>query len=130
MEIAKFGFILYTINYKECVRFYKDYLQLEVLYTKENLTCFNFKGSYLMVEFDDETKLTSPEKDFRDRTCIRLNVENVKEACKVLDQNKVPYNYQEFNWGTIAKFRDPDHNLIAFRSNKEHLIDIEEAKSF
>jgi len=76
-----------------------------------------------MVEVDDETELTKPEDQFRDRTCIRLNVENVKEACKTLDQNNIEYTYGEYDWGTIAKFRDPDHNLIGLRSAKEHQRD-------
>ena len=117
------GFILYTINYKECVAFYKDVLALKVLYTKESLTCFEFGGSYLMVEIDDETNETNPSIPSRDRTCLRLNVSDVKAACKPLDKNNIVYAYHEFEWGTIAKFRDPDGNLIGFRSAKEHESD-------
>lgn len=124
MKIAKTGFILYTINFKDCVKFYRDILGLKVLYEKKDLCCFDFQGSYLMVEVDDTTDLSKPEDNFRDRTCIRLNVENVKVACEVLDQNKIEYSYGEYDWGTIAKFRDPDNNLIGFRSAKEHIEDI------
>ena len=126
MKVVKTGFILYTINFEECFHFYKDILALELLYAKKDLCCFEFYGSYLMVEVDDMTDLQSPEENFRDRTCIRLNVENVKEACKILDQNNIEYSYAEFDWGTIAKFRDPDNNLIGFRSAKEHSTDISE----
>lgn len=123
MEIVETGFILYTINYNECVKFYKEILGLKVLYAKNELTCFDFHGSYLMVEVDDETELTQVEDNFRDRTCIRLNVKNVKDACKALDQNNIEYTYGEYDWGIIAKFRDPDNNLIGFRSAKEHQTD-------
>lgn len=123
MDFVTTGFILYTIKYNECVAFYRDVLSLSILYAKEELTCFNFNGSYLMVEVDDETSLTKPEEGFRDRTCIRFNVEDVREACKILDNNNIPYNYAEHKWGTIAKFRDPDNNLIGFRSAKEHTRD-------
>jgi len=120
MEILNSGFILYTINYKECVHFYENLLGLKVFYRKETLTCFDFHGSYLLVEVDDETDETQATIPKRDRTCIRINVENVKQACQVLDQHSIAYNYGEHDWGTIAKFRDPDGNLIGFRSNKEH----------
>lgn len=124
MNISKTGFILYTINFEKCVEFYRDLLGLEVLYVKKDLCRFDFYGSYLMVEVDDMTDLKSPEENFRDRSCIRFNVDNVREACKILDQNNINYSYAEFDWGTIAKFRDPDNNLIGFRSAKEHSIDI------
>lgn len=120
MQILKTGFILYTINYEACVSFYGKTLGLKVLYSNEMLTCFDFYGSYLMVEIDDETEETNASLPSRDRTCIRLNVQNVKEACEVLDKNSIAYDYGEFDWGTIAKFRDPDGNLIGFRSAKEH----------
>jgi len=123
MEIEKTGFILYTIKYESCVKFYKDVLSLDILYVKEGLTCFEFGGSYLMVELDDETSDILPSLPLRDRTCIRINVKNVKEACKKLDEHNVDYTYNELEWGTIAKFRDPDGNLIGFRSAQEHETD-------
>ncbi len=123
MNITKTGFILYTIDYKACVHFYKNILELKVLYDNEMLTCFDFHGSYLMVEIDDETEQTQVTLPQRDRTCIRLNVPNVKTACQVLDKHHIPYDYGEYDWGTIAKFRDPDGNLIGFRSAKEHETD-------
>ncbi|MFK8056298.1 MAG: VOC family protein [Saprospiraceae bacterium] len=125
MNVEKTGFILYTIAYEACVAFYEETLGLTVLYRKENLTCFDFHGSYFMVEFDDETTETETSIPTRDRTCIRLNVKDVKKACEVLDASATPYTYGEHDWGTIAKFRDPDGNLIGFRSAKEHVTDID-----
>lgn len=125
MKIAKTGFILYTINYEECVNFYQNILGLKVLYKKEMLTCFDFHGSYLMVEIDDETDITESAIPNRDKTCIRINVEDVKVACKALDANSIQYSYGVYDWGTIAKFRDPDGNLVGFRSAKEHEEDLE-----
>jgi len=124
MEVVRSGFILYTLKYKECVSFYEKTMGLKVLYRKEALTCFDFYGSYLMVEIDDETELTEPSIPSRDRTCIRFNVSDVKKVCAVLDQNVIEYSYNEFDWGTIAKFRDPDGNLIGIRSAKEFEADL------
>lgn len=125
MNIEKTGFILYTINYEACVNFYQNTLSLPVLYKKDMLTCFDFYGSYLMVEIDDETEHTESSIPDRDRTCLRINVADVKSACQVLDQQGIAYRYGEYEWGTIAKFRDPDGNLIGFRSAKEHKQDMQ-----
>ncbi|MEL6536530.1 MAG: VOC family protein [Bacteroidota bacterium] len=125
MDIQQTGFILYTLRYQECVQFYEHTLGLAVLYRKETLTCFDFHGSYLMVEIDDETDLTEPETPARDRTCLRINVPNVKAACKPLEDANIPFTYGEYSWGTVAKFRDPEGNLIGFRSAEEHKSDAE-----
>ncbi|MEM7510865.1 MAG: VOC family protein [Bacteroidota bacterium] len=125
MQIDKTGFILYTINYEACLHFYGEILGLPILYEKETLTCFDFHGSYLMVEIDDETEYTESGSPDRDRSCLRMNVLNVKEACNALDQHGISYTYMERDWGTVAKFRDPDGNLVGFRSAKEHQEDIQ-----
>jgi len=125
MEIIRTGFILYTIYYEKCVSFYKNILGLKVLYTKASLTCFDFYGSYLMVEIDDETDMKVPPVPSRVRTCIRINVSDVKSACKKLGEQSIPYTYNKFDWGEIAKFRDPDGNLIGFRSDMEFKKDVD-----
>ncbi len=123
MQIEQSGFILYVRDYHACAKFYKEVLELPILYTKNNLSCFAFGSSYLMVELDDEyDKENSIEG--RPKTCLRLNVKNVKESCKLLDRHGIKYTYGEYSWGTIAKFKDPDDNLIGFRSAKEHIDDM------
>lgn len=125
MKVMQTGFILYVINYEACLHFYEKVLGLPVLYRKEALVCFDFFGSYLMVEIDDETALSEVAAPARDRSCLRLNVTDVKAACEVLDAEGIAYTYGEYVWGTIAKFRDPDGNLIGFRSAREHETDQE-----
>lgn len=125
MKIDTTGFILYTLNYEACIHFYEKILELPVLYRKPGLTCFQFHGAYLMVEIDDEHEGVEVRLPERDRFCLRINVADVKEACNGLDKHEVAYRYSEFEWGTVAQFRDPDGNKIAFRSAKEHLEDME-----
>jgi len=122
MKIQKTGIILYTINYPETVKFYKEIFGLETLYVKEKLTCLKFSDSYLMIELDDDENIRN-NKEGRLKFCMRFNVENVKEACTALDQKNIPYSYNEFEWGTIAKFLDPDGNQVGIRSSKEHDAD-------
>jgi len=126
MDIQKTGLILYTEKYQETVAFYKNIFGLKTLYQKDDLTCLDFHGTYLMIELDDEINLVEQDKSakVRDKFCVRFNVPNVKQACQELDKHNIQYNYDEFEWGQIAKFRDPDNNLVGIRSAKEHNSDV------
>jgi lactoylglutathione lyase len=110
------GLILYTLKYDECVEFYQNIIELEIMFKATNLTCFAFGESYLMVEFDDEhtgEDVASP----RQKTCLRMNVSDVKQCAQMLIERGVDVNYQEHSWGTVAKFYDPDGNLCAFKDS-------------
>lgn len=117
MQFDRTGFILYTINYEECVQFYSDVLELDILFKTEVITCFSFNNAYLMVEKDDEY---NPELDYkkeRIKTCLRMNVPNVLSLASKLKSKNIKVDYQEHSWGTIAKFFDPDGNLCAFKDS-------------
>ncbi len=116
MEFDKTGIILYTIQYEACVKFYRDVLCLKEMFATSMLTCFDFGGSYLMVE-EDDTYYKSGTEDGRTRTCLRMNVKDVKTLANRLSSQGVSVDYQEHDWGTIAKFYDPDGNLCAFRDS-------------
>ena len=76
MKFDRTGIILYTIEYKKCVEFYKNMLGLNKMFENENLTCFEFGQSYLMVELDGE--YTGQKKEIeRTKTCLRMTVQNV-----------------------------------------------------
>lgn len=71
-----------------------------------------------MVEVDDE--YIGPESmDNRIKTCLRMNVQNVKSLVRQLESLNIQVNYQEHSWGTIAKFHDPDGNLCAFKDSEK-----------
>ena len=118
MEFDRTGIILYTIEYKKCVAFYENILGLKKMFDSENLTCFEFGKSYLMVEFDDEHNGQKRDTE-RTKTCLRMNVSNVKLLAKKLTNQNIKVDNQEYYWGTIAKFFDPDGNLCAFKDNKK-----------
>ena len=125
MNIQKSGIILYTIKYSECVNFYENTLQLPKLFETDELTCFDFGYSYLMVELDNDFK---GEINERITTCLRFNVENVKEMADKLIAKDIEVNYQEYEWGTIAKFSDPDGNLCALKDSETFDKQIENFK--
>ena len=118
MEFDRTGIILYTIEYKKCVDFYESILGLNKMFESENLTCFEFGQSYLMVELDDEYNGQKKETE-RTKTCLRMNVLNVKMLAEKLVAKNIKVDYQEHSWGTIAKFLDPDGNLCALKDSKK-----------
>lgn len=125
MKFDRTGIILYTINYKKCVEFYENILELPKLFEKEKLTCFQFGACYLMVEVDEEYKQNQIEPT-RTKTCLRINVENVKKEAENLRAKNIAVDYQEHAWGTIAKFLDPDGNMCAFKDSEKFGKQIDE----
>lgn len=114
MTFSRTGFILYVDEYPECVAFYRGTLNLPVLFDGPELTCFEFGDSYLMVERDDEEH----ERGARHhRTCLRMNVPDVRAQAERLVAQDVEVDYQEHDWGTVAKFTDPAGNLCAFKDD-------------
>lgn len=130
MTFDRAGIILYVIRYQECLNFYQQILSLPIMFKTDSLTCFQFAGSYLMVEIDDETERLEPEKGIRIRSCLRMNVPDVKQMADRLRSAGVEVDYQEHAWGTVAKFFDPDGNLCAFKDSTTFERQIQEhAKS-
>lgn len=115
MKFDRTGIILYTIEYKKCVDFYEKVLELTKMFKTKSLTCFEFGNSYLMVELDDGNQ-TEIE---RNKTCLRMNVSNVKKLAEKLIGQNIEVDYQEHSWGTVAKFFDPDGNLCAFKDTNK-----------
>ena len=128
MKLERTGIVLYTINYKKCVDFYNDVLELKILFKTETLTCFELGLSYLMVELGDEYNGVQTENK-RIKTCLRLNVSNVKELSDKLILKGIKVDYQEHSWGTVAKFFDPDGNLCALKDSDKFEKQIIDYKS-
>ncbi|MFV1450329.1 hypothetical protein VBZ51_14330 [Maribacter sp. HS] len=64
----------------------------------------------------------------RTKTCLRMNVPNVKMFAEKLTRKNIKVDYQEHSWGTIAKFYDPDGNLCAFKDSKKFEEQISDIK--
>lgn len=117
MNFDRTGIILYVINYQACIDFYGNMLGLKKMFGTEMLSCFEFGNAYLMVEQD--TEFDSLEAgEARVRTCLRMNVPEVKTLADQLIRKGFQVDYQEHEWGTIAKFFDPDGNLCAFKDTE------------
>lgn len=128
MKFDRTGIILYVTAYKACIEFYQQVLGLNIIFQNDVLTCFDFDGTYLMVEIDDTPDLPPRTEQEADRMCLRMNVADVKEFTRRLDAHQIPYRYGEYDWGTIAKFRDPDGNLCAFKDSEKFELQVQAGK--
>lgn len=115
-QFTRTGFILYVRPYGECVEFYRDALGLPVMFATVDLTCFHFGSSYLMVERDAEVAESPVRAEHR--TCLRMNVPNVRAHADALAARGIVVDYQEHSWGAVAKFTDPAGNLCAFKDDE------------
>ena len=125
MEFTRTGFIIYVEKYQECLKFYRDVLKLPIMFDTQELTCFEFGCSYLMVELDDR----SFEARTYEEVCLRMNVPDVKALADEMIQKGIEVDFQSHTWGTIAKFRDPAGNLCAFKDDEKFEEQIENYKT-
>lgn len=114
MQIQRTGIVLYTEKYRECVAFCRNAIGLRVLFANEELTCFDFGCSYLMVEPGGHAE-SSGKTAMNNPTCFRLNVADIKQWVAHLQKLGIEVAYREHSWGAVAKFFDPDGNLWALR---------------
>ena len=123
MDIERTGLILYTERYESCVVFYREAVGLPVLFQNDELTCFDFGGSYLMVEREGVARPAGKTKG-ENPTCLRFNVKDVKRRAQILRDRCIEVSYHEHSWGAVAKFFDPDGNICAFRDEKSFAAQI------
>lgn len=129
MKVERTGIILYVKKYEACVTFYTEILALPILFQNDDLTSFDFFGSYLMVEKEDRPDYLETDLEVMNHSCIRLHVDNVFKISETMKKKGVLVDYQEHSWGTTAKFKDPEGNLIAFKDEASFAKQIEDFKS-
>jgi len=61
-------------------------------------------------------------------SCVRINVDDVKKNANNLKRKGVDIDYQEHSWGSVAKFFDPDGNLLAFKDEENFVRQIDTYK--
>lgn len=121
MKILRTGFILNTEKYEECVRFYQELFNLTVMYQEEDgifkLTCFEFSGSYLMIETGG--KANPIGKSISESAAkIRFNVSNIDDALEHIKAYGISAQVQRNNWGNTINIYDPDGNRIGIRDEE------------
>lgn len=111
-DVINHGVVLFCADYEGCVRFYRDLLELPVWYEKPTLTCFRFGDGYLMVERDGQVGQTRG-------IMLRFNVMNVPERARELAAKGIAIEVQTHDWGTTARFHDPDGNLCQLKDAED-----------
>jgi lactoylglutathione lyase len=109
------GIILGTERFEECVRFYRDILELPVWYEKKGLVCLRFGSGYLMIETGGMAR-DARKANKENPTMLRFNVTDVEAAAKLLRGRNVNVEIKLFSWGTVGTFHDPDGNACEFKN--------------
>lgn len=128
MKLDRTGIILFVDKFNECVSFYRDIMQLRVLFQKEDLTCFDFGGSYLMIEPKENEGIDKREVNNKNDICLRFNVSDIKSCSNELLSFGVHVDIQEYEWGTIARFKDPDGNVCSLKDSEKFELQISDYK--
>ena len=118
MDTQRYGIILNVENYYECVAFYRDVLDLKVLFSKIEgdfkLTCVEFGAGYLMIETEGfaepngKSIKACPSK-------LRFNVADIHASMKRMKHFGIPTELIESEWGSTINIYDPDGNRIGIR---------------
>ena len=128
MKLERTGIILFVDRYDACVTFYTEIIGLSILFQKENLTCFDFGGSYLLIE---PKEIENDGKSVIDKNgiCLRFNVNNIKDHYEKLLSLGISANWEEYDWGTIVKFKDPDGNICSLKDSEKFELQIKDFKN-
>ena len=118
MKILRTGIIVNTEKYHECVAFYKDVFELDILFEEEEgafrLTCLDFHGSYLMIETGGIAKRAGKSIS-ENATKLRFNVADIDTAARKLREFGIDVDIQRNDWGSTINIHDPDGNRIGIR---------------
>lgn len=128
INVSRYGIILNTENYNECVAFYRDLFELQQLFEKnENefqLTCFEYGTGYLMVEQGGKAKAspkTAEESSFK----LRFNVDDLEKALKDITAYGIEATITENDWGRTINISDPDGNRVGIRDESGFIQQID-----
>jgi lactoylglutathione lyase len=113
--IVTHGIILETERFEDCVKFYRDVLELPLWYEKHGLVCLRFGAGYLMIETGGAARdVRKPSNE--NPTTLRFNVTDVEAAAKHLRDHNVAVEVTVFSWGTVGTFVDPDGNACDLKN--------------
>ena len=121
MQTQRTGIILNTQNYDACVAFYRDLFGLRILHEKADgdfhLTCFEFGGSYLMVETEGVAR--KGEKTLAENpTKLRFNVADIEAAHVLVTDYGIDAEIERYDWGDTINISDPDGNRVGIRDEE------------
>lgn len=125
MDIQRYGIILNTENFDQCVAFYRRTFNLKVLFQKQEATgfklaCLQLGGSYLMIETGGAGR-DRPKGINECPTALRFNVDDIESTQRHLISQGVQAEIERYDWGQIIRLSDPDGNRISIRDEEGFL---------
>ncbi len=119
MHYTRTGIVLCTEHYDECVKFYREVLELPLMHVLDDahskLTTLAFgDNNYLMIETGREAHAMGKTVT-QNPAWLRFNVESVDDTVTRLTEKGLQITVRREVWGTIADFLDPDGNRCSLR---------------
>ncbi|RDH44753.1 VOC family protein [Zooshikella ganghwensis] len=118
MDIERYGIILNTENYDECVAFYRELFGLPLMFEKVDgdfrLTCLALGTAYLMIETEGVAKREGKSVE-ESATKLRLNVKDIQTALDNVRAYDANASIVEHAWGLVINIVDPDGNHVSIR---------------
>lgn len=119
VPIGRANTIVYCNRWKECVRFYRDGLGLEVTFNNDWFVEFSL-NSACALSIADARRASVDSAQGRGIT-LTLKVEDIRAAHRaLLDNGLFPGEIKKHPWGAMVFYlRDPDGNRIEYWSSKK-----------
>ncbi|MFG6667487.1 VOC family protein [Halomonas sp. HNIBRBA4712] len=118
INVARYGMILNTEHYDECVAFYRGLFGLRQMFERNEdgfkLTCLEYGNGYLMVEQGGKAK-SSPKSPEESSFKLRFNVNDLEDALSRVRAWGIDATITENAWGRTINIADPDGNRVGIR---------------
>lgn len=123
-NVARYGLILNTERFEECVAFYQGLFELPLMFRKEDgsfrLTCLSYGAGYLMIEQGGKA-IEGGKTPEQGSAKLRFNVRDIDQALADVKAWGIDAEIEETPWGRTIHLHDPDGNRVGIRDEATFL---------
>ncbi|MGY3726929.1 MULTISPECIES: VOC family protein [Cobetia] len=123
-NVARYGLILNTERFEECVAFYQGLFELPLMFRKEDgsfrLTCLSYGAGYLMIEKGGKA-IEGGKTPEQGSAKLRFNVRDIDQALADVKAWGIDAEIEETPWGRTIHLHDPDGNRVGIRDEATFL---------
>ncbi|MDO6814181.1 VOC family protein [Cobetia amphilecti] len=117
-NVARYGLILNTERFEECVVFYQGLFELPLMFRKEDgsfrLICLSYGAGYLMIEQGGKA-IEGGKTPEQGSAKLRFNVRDIDQALADVKAWGIDAEIEETPWGRTIHLHDPDGNRVGIR---------------
>ncbi|AVV33046.1 glyoxalase/bleomycin resistance/dioxygenase family protein [Halomonas sp. SF2003] len=117
-NVARYGLILNTERFDECVAFYQGLFELPLMFRKEDggfrLICLAYGDGYLMIE-QGRRAIEGGKSPEQGSAKLRFNVSDIEQALRDVREWGIDAEIEETPWGRTIHLYDPDGNRVGIR---------------